>query len=235
MPAFRGRRGIWRTQKLKGLLVKEFKLTIRSKSGFGLALAFYGAFSILVPFGMETRLSALQSPAPAILWLGAVLSVLLSLDRIFQQDLVDGSLERLATTPTPLEAVVVAKMIANWVTAGLPLCALAVFLGLLFGLPLDERIWICVSLVAGTPALSAVGTFGASLSLGQGRGGLLLPVVVIPLCVPTLILGTLVVNRAAQGLAIQTVFLIEISISLASFALMPFASAYAVRTNLEYS
>ena len=216
-------------------MIKELKLAFRTGGGIGLALAFYLAFSILVPFGMGSRLADLSSAAPAVLWLGALLSVLLSLDRLFQQDLGDGSLERLATTPVPLEAVVASKMIANWVTTGIPLCALAPILGQLYGLSPDGSVWVCVSLLAGTPALSAVGTFGAALSVGQRRGGLLLPVVVIPLCVPTLVLGSLVVNRAVGGLAIQPVFLIEIAISLASFALMPFVSARAVRTNLEYS
>ena len=182
-----------------GLLKRDLALAIKAGGGFGLALAFFLIVTVLVPFGVGPETGILSQIAPGILWIGALLACLLSLDRVFQLDWEDGSLDLLATSPLPLEGVAAIKALAHWLTTGLPLVALAPVLGILLNLPSDGYIWLIASLLAGTPALSAIGTFGAALTVGIRRGGLLLSLLVLPLYVPTLLFGALVVTRGAQG------------------------------------
>jgi heme exporter protein B len=167
-----------------GLLKRDLALAVRAGGGFGLSLAFFLIFATLVPFGVGPQTQILETIAPGILWLGALLACLLSLDRIFQLDWEDGTLDLLATAPVPLEGVAAIKALSHWITTGLPLVLLAPILGLLLNLPLPAYPWLLASLALGTPALSAIGTFGAALTVGIRRGGLLLSLLVLPLYVP---------------------------------------------------
>jgi heme exporter protein B len=184
---------------MMGLLKRDLALAVRAGGGFGLSLAFFLIFATLVPFGVGPETQILETIAPGILWLGALLACLLSLDRIFQLDWEDGTLDLLATAPVPLEGVAAIKALSHWITTGLPLVLLAPVLGLLLNLPLPAYPWLLASLALGTPALSAIGTFGAALTVGIRRGGLLLSLLVLPLYVPTLIFGALAVIRGAAG------------------------------------
>ena len=121
--------------------------------------------------------------------IGALLACLLSLDRILALDWEDGSLDLLATAPLPMEGIVTIKALAHWITTGLPLVFAAPVLGVLLNLPLAAYQWVLISLAVGTPALSVIGTFGAALTVGLKRGGLLMSLLVLPLYVPTLIFG----------------------------------------------
>ena len=127
--------------------------------------------------------------AGGVLWVGAVLAALLSLDRLFQGDFDDGSLELIALSPLSLEQVALAKMLAHWLSTGLPLTLLSPLLALLFGLPVPAMQALLVSLLIGTPAVSAIGAIGASLTLSLKRGGLILPLIVLPLLAPAVIFG----------------------------------------------
>jgi heme exporter protein B len=171
--------------------------------------------------------------APGILWIGALLACLLSLDRLFQLDHEDGSLDLLATAPIPLEAVALAKAVAHWLTTGLPLTLAAPALGVLLNLPPQGYGVMTLSLALGTPALSMIGAFGAALTVGLKRGGLLLSLIVLPLYVPTLIFGAEAARRAADGLDGSTPLLLMAGISLATVALVPFATAAALRVNIR--
>jgi len=171
--------------------------------------------------------------APGVLWLGALLACLLSLDRIFALDWEDGSLDLLATSPLPMEAIVSVKALAHWLTTGLPLVLAAPVLGLLLSLPQEGYRWVIISLFLGTPALSVIGTFGAALTVGLKRGGLLLSLLVLPLYVPTLIFGAEVARRGAEGLAVTTPILLLAGITCGTIALLPFASAAVLRVNLR--
>ena len=215
------------------LLLRDLRLATRSGGGFGLGLAFFLLVAVLVPLGVGPDPATLSKIAPGILWVGALLSCLLSLDRLFALDAEDGSLDLLATAPIPLEGVVAVKSLAHWVVTGLPLTLAAPALGLLLNLPANGYPWLIAAFALGTPALSVIGAFGAALTVGLKRGGLLVSLLVLPLYLPTLIFGAEVVRRGAQGLDAATPLLFLAGISLASGALLPFASAAAIRVNLR--
>lgn len=218
---------------MMALLARDLRLAIRAGGGFGLGLAFFLIVVTLVPFGVGPQGEVLARIASGILWLGALLACLLSLDRIFALDFEDGSLDLLATAPIPLEAVVTIKALAHWITTGLPLVLAAPLFAVLLHLPASAYLWLEVSLLLGTPALSVLGTFGAALTVGLKRGGLLLSLLVLPLYVPTLIFGAELVRRGAEGMATQVPLAMLAGITAASVALVPFASAAAIRVNLR--
>ncbi len=215
------------------LLRRDLALALRSGGGFGLSLAFFLIVVMFVPFGIGPNSATLATIAPGILWIGALLACLLSLDRIFQLDYEDGSLDLLATAPLPLEGVVAMKALAHWLTTGLPLTLAAPLLGFLLNLPAGGYFWMFLSLLVGTPALSFLGTFGAAITVGLKRGGLLLSLLVLPLYIPTLIFGAQSVTLHLQQLSNATAFSVLAAISLFTFALIPFAAARALRVNLR--
>ncbi|GAB4264756.1 MAG: heme exporter protein CcmB [Pararhodobacter sp.] len=215
------------------LLLRDLRLAFRAGGGFGLGLGFFLILAVLVPLGVGPDAQVLSLIAPGILWVGALLACLLSLDRVFALDFEDGSLDLLATSPIPLEGVVAAKALAHWLTTCLPLALSAPVLGILLNLPGPAYGWLFLSLLAGTPALSMIGAFGAALTVGLKRGGLLLSLLVLPLYVPTLVFGAQSVTRAAQGLDPTTPLLLMGGITAGSIALLPFAAAFALRINLR--
>ncbi|GLP88617.1 MULTISPECIES: heme exporter protein CcmB [Rhodobacterales] len=215
------------------LLVRDLRLAFRAGGGFGLGLAFFLIVTVMVPFSVGPNSDTLSLIAPGILWLGALLACLLSLDRLLALDWEDGSLDLLATAPLPLEGVLSIKALAHWLTTGLPLVLAAPVLGVLLNLPAGGYLWITLSLLIGTPALSVVGTFGAALTVGLKRGGLLLSLLVMPLYVPTLIFGAEVARRGASGMSVETPLLMLAGITLGTIALLPFASAAVLRVNLR--
>lgn len=218
---------------MKALLLRDLRLAMRAGGGFGLGLAFFLLLAILVPLGVGPEGGTLARIAPGILWVGALLACLLSLDRIFALDHEDGSLDLLATAPIPLEAVVAVKALAHWLVTGLPLTVVAPGLALLLNLPPAGYPWLIISLLLGTPALSVIGAFGAALTVGLRRGGLLLSLLVLPLYVPSLIFGAEVIRRGAESLALATPLALLAAISLTSLAILPFAAAAAIRVNLR--
>src|SRR6056300_1664312 len=141
------------------LLIRDLRLALRAGGGFGLSLAFFLIVVVLIPFGVGPEMALLSKIAPGVLWVAALLACLLSLDRIFALDFEDGSLDLLATSPLPLEAVAAVKSLAHWLTTGLPLVLAAPVLGLLMSLPMQGYGPIIISLLLGTPALSVIGTF----------------------------------------------------------------------------
>ena len=215
------------------LLTRDLRLAMRAGGGFGLGLAFFLIVVVLVPFGVGPQSDLLARIAPGILWLGALLACLLSLDRILALDWEDGSLDLLATAPLPMEAAVSVKALAHWVTTGLPLVLSAPVFGLLLSLPEAGYGPLVLSLLLGTPALSVIGTFGAALTVGLKRGGLLLSLLVLPLYVPTLIFGAEVARRGAEGLDYATPLLMLAGITCGTIALLPFASAAVLKVNLR--
>jgi heme exporter protein B len=215
------------------LLSRDLRLAFRSGGGFGLALAFFLIVVTLVPFGVGAEGTTLAAIAGGILWVAALLACLLSLDRLFQTDWEDGSLDLLATAPVPLEGAVAVKAAAHWLTTGLPLTLAAPVLGLLLNLPGPAYLWLLVSLALGTPSLSMIGAFGAALTVGVKRGGLLLSLLVLPLYIPTLIFGAEAVRRGTEGLDPSTPLLMLAGITLGAVALLPFAAAAAIRVNLR--
>ena len=217
---------------MRAVLLRDLRLAFRAGGGFGLALAFFLIVVILVPFGVGPDNAVLSRIAPGVLWVAALLACLLSLDRIFALDFEDGSLP-LATAPVPLEGVVLAKAVAHWVVTGVPLTLAAPGLALLLNMAPGGYLLLVVSLAIGTPALSMIGAFGAALTVGIKRGGLLLSLLVLPLYVPVLIFGADAVRRGAEGLSATTPLLILAAISLGVVAALPFAAAAVLRINLR--
>ena len=218
---------------MKALLIRDLRLSFRAGGGFGLGLAFFLLVAVLVPLGVGPEGGTLGKIAPGILWVGALLACLLSLDRSFALDFEDGSLDLLATSPLPMEGAVAVKALAHWLVTGLPLTLAAPVLGVLLFLPADGYLWLMISLAVGTPALSVIGAFGAALVVGVKRGGLLLSLLVLPLYVPTLIFGAEVVRRGAAGLEVGTPLALLAAITAGAAGLLPFASAAAIRVNLR--
>ncbi|MEP3298603.1 MAG: heme exporter protein CcmB [Pseudoruegeria sp.] len=215
------------------LLLRDLRLAVRSGGGFGLGIAFFLILVVLVPFGVGPESTILARIAPGILWVGALLACLLSLDRIFALDFEDGSLDLLATAPVPMEGIVAVKALAHWLTTGLPLTIAAPFLAVLLSMPAEGMVWLVITLLLGTPALSFIGAFGAALTVGLKRGGLLLSLLVLPMYVPTLIFGAETLQRGINGLATTTPMLLLAGITAGAVALLPFAAAAALRINIR--
>ncbi|MEX0309406.1 MAG: heme exporter protein CcmB [Tateyamaria sp.] len=218
---------------MRALFFRDLALALRAGGGFGLGLAFFLIVVVLVPFSVGPQSALLTQIAPGVLWLGALLACLLSLDRLLAVDWEDGALDLLATSPLPLEGIIAVKAAAHWVTTGLPLVLAAPVLGVLLNLAPSGFGVLVLSLLIGTPALSMIGAFGAALTVGIKRGGLLLSLLVLPLYVPTLIFGAEAARRAAQGLDPGTPLLLLAGITLAVLAAMPFAAGAVLRVNLR--
>mgnify|MGYP000196196408 FL=1 len=214
------------------VLARELRLALRSGGGAGLGLAFFLMVGLLVPLGIGPEPGRLAPVAPGTLWIGALLASLLSLDRLFQADFEDGSLDILALSPLPLEALVALKALAHWLTTGLPLTVVAPLLALALQLPAPAYPWLVASLAIGTPALSFLGAIGAALTVGVRRGGLLLSLLVLPLCIPTLIFGARAVIAAGERDAWSALTLLG-GLTLFILALGPYAAAAALRIALR--
>jgi heme exporter protein B len=209
------------------------RLASRAGGGAALALSFFALVATLVPLGIGADLKLLARVAGGILWVGAVLAALLSLDRLFQGDYDDGSLELVALSPLPLELTAFAKIAAHWLSTGLPLTLLSPLLALLFNLPSEATLTLFLSLLIGTPAVSAIGAIGAALTLSLRRGGLILPLIILPLLSPAVIFGAGAVAAKLDGFSPLGALGLLGAFSLAAVLLSPFAAAASVRLNLS--
>lgn len=216
------------------LIKRDLLLALREGSAVGTALGFFLLVVTLLPLGLGPDLKLLSRIAPGIVWIALLLAALLSLPRIFEADHEDGSLEVMATAPLPLELATAAKALAHWISTGIPLALLAPVLGLLLNLEAKAYPALMLTMFAGTPAISFLGTIGAALTLKARRGGLLLALLVLPLYVPTLIFGISAISQATLGLdGFAASFLILTAISLASMVLAPVAAAGALRLQMQ--
>ncbi len=214
------------------IFIKDIRLAFRSGGGFGLSLAFFVIAACLLTLGRDYSVSDMVESAPGLFWIAVLFACLLSLDRVFQSDFEDGTLERLALSDVPMEGLAVAKIAANWFATAVPLCVAAPAASALFGFPPAISLWLFASMLVGTPAVCAVGAFGAAATISVKRGGLLLPVLALPFCIPTLIFGTNVMESAAAGDPVAQPLFALAGISLAAAALIPFATARVLQYNL---
>lgn len=220
----------------RALLARELRLAMRMGGGGGLAAIFFLIAVSIVPLGLGPDLNLLGRIAPGFLWVALLLSALLTLDRLFQADQEDGSLDLLMLAPVPLEVTVFLKAFAHWLTTGLPLIIAAPFLGLLLNLPEGAVMPLLLSMLIGSPALSLFGAVGAALTVSVRRGGLLLSLLVLPLYVPTLIFGVGAVTNTlvlSPGSASGTSLLLLGAVSLVSLIIGPLGGAAALRANLR--
>lgn len=218
---------------LTALLARDIRLAWRQGSTGGMVVAFFVIVVTLFPLGIGPELNILQRISVGVIWVAALLSCLLSLDRLFQADWEDGSLDLLALSPLPLELVVLAKCLAHWVTTALPLIIMAPVMALFLNMAPDAYLPLLAALVVGTPALSLIGAIGAALTVSLRRGGVLVSLLVLPLYIPVLIFGVSVIEAAASGLDPTPHLLILGAITLGAMVLGPWASAAALRLGLE--
>ena len=219
---------------LAALFIRDLKLAIRIGGGGGIGVLFFLIVIVLTPFAIGPDLVLLARIGPAILWLGALLASLLTLDRLLAADHEDGSLDLILMGETPLEFAVAAKAAAHWLTTGLPLVVATPLFGLFMNLDGRASGAVALTLLVGTPALTFIGLIGAAISVALRRGGLLLAVLVLPLTVPVLIFGVAASNAAIIGpLPFGTPFTILCALSLTSLVIGIFAAAAALRHGME--
>lgn len=218
------------------LLARDIRLAAGIGGGGGMAVFFFLTVVAIVPLGVGPDRPVLELLAPGMLWVGLLLASLLTLDRMFQADVEDGTFDLLSMGPLPLELVAVAKSLAHWVVTGLPLVIAAPVLGILLNLPPESMPLFVVAMLVGTPALSFIGAVGAALTVGVRRGGLLASLLVLPFYIPVLIFGVGAIEAAAAGfegqVGMQALLLLG-ALTLASFAIGPIGAAAALRANLR--
>jgi len=212
---------------------RDLSLAMRQGMDSLMVVMFFVLAVVLFPFGVGPEPNILARIAPGVIWVAALLAVMLSLERLFQTDYEDGSLELLVLEPRSLEMTVLAKVCAHWLTTGLPLIVASPLLALLMGMDGEGFGVLVLALALGTPTLSLIGAVGAALILGSRRGGVLLSLLVLPLFVPTLIFGVSAVDAAITGFPFKAQFLILGAFLLAAVALAPWASAAGIRQALE--
>ncbi|WOJ91449.1 heme exporter protein CcmB [Methylocapsa polymorpha] len=219
---------------LQALMIRELQIGQRIGGGASLGVVFFLILVTLTPFAVGPDLALLARIAPAMLWIAALLATLLGLDRLFQADHEDGSLDLLLTSRAPLELIVLAKCLAHWLLTGLPLVIAAPLFGLMLALPTNELWSVTLSLLLGTPALTLIGAIGAALTVSLRRGGLLLAVLVLPLCVPVLIFGVAAAGAPQNAVAsFASPFLILCALTLMATVGAPIAAAAALRRMSE--
>ena len=228
--ADRGRR----MTALAALIRRDIRIALRVGGGALIGVLFFLTVVVLMPFAVGPDLALLTRLGPAILWLGALLASLLTLDRLFMADHEDGSLDLIVMSRTPLELTCAAKALAHWLAAGVPLILATPVLGLLLNLDATATAAVALTLLAGTPALTFTGMIGAALAVTLHRGGLLLAVLVLPLSIPVLIFGVAASQAAITGpLSFGTPFSILCALSLVSLVIGPFAAAASLRHGLD--
>ena len=216
-----------------GIVRRDLRLALLQGMDSLMAVMFFVIAVVLFPLGVGPEPNILARIAAGVIWVAALLASMLSLERLFETDFEDGSLELLSLMPLPLEAVVMAKVTAHWLTTGLPLIVAAPLLAVLMNMDGGGFSVLVLALILGTPSLSLVGAVGAALILGSGRGGMLLSLLVLPLFIPILIFGVSAVDAAITGFPVRAQLLILGAFLLAALPLCPWTSAAALRQALE--
>ena len=212
---------------------RDVLLAFRRRADVLVTLFFFMIVSALFPLGVGPEPALLRTMAPGILWVGALLASMLSLGRLFALDFADGTLEQMLLSAEPLSVMVTGKVLAHWLTSGLPLVLVAPLLALQFDLPGPAIAVLLASLLIGTPVLSLLGAIGAALTLGVRGGGVLVAILVLPLYVPILIFGAGAVGAQLNGLDSSGHLLLLGGLLAASAALAPWAASVALRIALE--
>ncbi|QJE74186.1 heme exporter protein CcmB [Aerophototrophica crusticola] len=215
------------------LLARDLRLALRQGADAATAVLFFVLCVVLFPFGIGPEPNILARIAPGVILVAALLASLLSLERLFQADHEDGSLDLLALSPLPLGGVALVKVLAHWLVTGVPLILAAPLLAMLLNLPADGFGILLLTLLLTTPLLSLVGGVGAALTLGARRGGVLLPLLVLPLYIPALIFAAAAIDAALAGLAAKPHLLLLGGLLAAAATLAPLASGAALRAAVE--
>ncbi len=218
------------TSPALALFIREWRIAQRIGGGASIGAMFFLILVTIMPFALGPDLNLLAKLGPAILWIAALLSTLLGLDRLFQGDADDGSLDGLINAALPLEASVLIKCAAHWASSALPLIVVTPLFGVMLAMEAKPLALVALTLLAGTPALTMIGAIGAALTVSLRRGGLLMAVLALPLTIPVLIFGVSAASAASGGAApFATPFLMLCALSLFTIAGAPFAAAAALR------
>ena len=215
------------------LVGRDLMLALRQGSDATIAVMFFVLVVVLFPFGIGPEPNILARIAAGVIWVAALLASLLSLDRLFQADFEDGSLELMALDSLPLELVALAKATAPWLITGVPLLVAAPLLALLLGMSRDGFGVLELTLLLGTPSLSLIGSIGAALTLGARRGGVLISLLILPLFIPVLIFGAAAIDSALGGLSARPHLLVLGALLAAALPMAALACAAALRQALE--
>lgn len=212
---------------------RDLLLALRRKSEVLVTLFFFVIVASLFPLGIGPDPAVLRNIAPGVLWVGALLAAMLSLNRMFAADYADGTLEQMALSPEPLALLVAGKITAHWLASGLPLVMIAPVLGVQFDLDRSTLTALVLSLLLGTPLLSLIGAIGAALTLGVRGGGVLVSLLTLPLYIPALIFGAGAVEAHMSGLSASGHLSLLAALLMTALALAPWAATAALRIALE--
>ncbi len=218
---------------LAAIVRRDLRLALRQGMDSVMVVAFFVLATMLFPFGVGPDANLLARIGAGVGWVAALLASLLALERLFQADYEDGSLELLALSPLPLEGIVLAKVGAHWLTTGLPLIVASPLIALLMNVGAEGCGALVLTLLIGTTTLSLIGAVGAALTLGARRGGVLLSLLVLPLYIPTLIFGVGTVAAVIDGFPAWANVMMLAAIAVGALALCPWAAAAALRQALE--
>jgi heme exporter protein B len=215
------------------LVERDVRLALRQGSAVTMTVMFFVLAVTLFPLGVGPEANMLARISAGVIWVAALFAAMLSLDRLFQADFEDGSLDQLCLGPLPLELVVAAKCLAHWLTTGVPLIVAAPVLALLLNMEADGFGALVLAMAFGTPILSLIGAIGAALTVTVRRGGVLLSLVVLPLYIPVLIFGVAAIEGAVLGLGAGSALTMLVAFLLVALVLAPWAGAAALRVSLE--
>ena len=212
---------------------RDLVLAMRRRADVLTTLIFFVMVVSLFPLGVGPETDMLRKMAPGVLWVSALLASMLSLGRLFSADYLDGTLEQMLLAPQSLSVLVLGKMAAHWMVSGLPLVLMTPVLGLQFDMPFKAVGVLMLSLLLGTPVLSMIGAIGAALTLGLRGGGVLLSLLVLPLCIPVLIFGTGAVGAATSGMDFSSHLSLLGALLVLAAVFTPWVAAQALRISME--
>ena len=213
----------------KSTIHRELILLYRRGSDLCLTVVFFLLVAILFPLALGPDQGLLAQIGPGVIWVSALLSSMLTIDRLFYADFEDGSLEQFALSTHPFGIIVFAKLSAHWLTSGLPILIFSPLIGILYSIPLASYPVLILSIALGTPALSLIGGVSAALSLGARRGAVLLPLLALPLLVPVLIFGTAATNAAILGTPVASPLLLLGAVLMATLAVAPAITTITIK------
>lgn len=216
-----------------GVLRRELVSALRRRADILNPLWFFVIVITLFPLGIGPEPTLLARIAPGVVWVAALLSSLLALERLFRDDFIDGTLEQLMLMPCPLGVLVLAKVLAHWLLTGLPLLLLSPLVAVLLSLDMVGFQAVFLTLLLGTPILSLLGAIGVALTVGIGKGGVLLSLLTLPLYIPVLIFATSAIEAASLGVPYDGQLAILAAILVGSITLAPFAIASALRVSVN--
>ncbi|MBY7666310.1 heme exporter protein CcmB [Vibrio sp. 1151_11] len=217
-----------------GMIIRrELLIAFRRQADIFNPLWFFIIVITLFPLSIGPEPALLARIAAGIVWVAALLSALLSLERLFRDDFQDGSLEQMMLLPVPLPIVVISKVVAHWLLTGLPLILISPLLAVLLSLDFNTWLAVVLTLFIGTPTLSFIGAIGVALTVGLQKGGVLLSLLVLPLYIPILIFATSAIDAASLGMLYNGQLAVLGAMFMGAITLTPFAISAALRVSVN--